>query len=335
METFRHGLACGYKYIMKFVLVALWVEVSTTLTNDDGTPKLVVKQKHIDSYERQCDGIGAYCMDPLAAGRRFVGKIEIDGKMMCLALKHSTYAAKDAMKDGNVTRAVMILDYTYNSTNQAATHMENFRSGDLPPIVCHLNKPDDYTIQSESDLWTIMNDAMTSAKVYQPPVTDGDKEAVSEHEKDICDRFLRGDETLDDNDKEYAAVLVEKREAYNERKREKDRDNYRSNEEYRENKLNYQRERNRLLSQQNSKKLREQNKKSVQKYSKKRRLGGVCDSDTAKRKKEEWMLRSKQNSDGHVYPLTVPEIRGDGTYQCPRARKNMEWNGEFGFFTAI
>jgi signal recognition particle receptor subunit beta len=124
-------------------------------------------------------------MNPLGAGRRFLGKIEIDGKMMFLALQHSTYAAEDAMTDGNVTRAVMIVDYTYPSTVQSATHMERFRKGVLPPIVCHLNKPDDYTIQSESDLSTIMNDAMTSAKVYQPPVTDGDKEAVSEHEKDI------------------------------------------------------------------------------------------------------------------------------------------------------
>jgi hypothetical protein len=306
---------------MKFVLVALYVEKSTTLTNDDGTPKLVVKQKHIVSYERRCDGIGAYCMDPLAAGRRFLGKIVIDDKMMFLALKHSTYAAKDARSDGNVTRAVMILDYTYNSTNQAATHMEKFMSEVLPPISCHLNKPTGCTITSESDLSTTMIDAMTSAKVYQPPVTDGAKEAVSEHEKVICDRFLRRDVTLDDNDKEYAAVLLEKQEAARENEQKRDRERYQNDEEYRKKKLKYENER----YQNDAEKLRERRKQL--------RLGGDCDSDLAKEKQDEWRSRKKHKTDVlQVYPVNVPEIRADGKYQCPRVRVNMIWNDEFGFF---
>ena len=305
METYRQGLACGYDYNMKFALVALWVDVSTTLTNDDGTPKLYVRQKHIVSYERRCDGIGAYCMNPLGAGRRFLGKIEIDGKMMFLALQHSTYAAKDAMTDGNVTRAVMIVDNTYpsTSTDQAATHMEKFRSGVLPPISCHLNKPIDCTITSESDLSTTMINAMTSTKVYQPPVTDGAKEAVSKHEKDICDRFLRRDVTLDDNDKEYAAILLEKQEAAREKEQERRRERYQNDAE----------------------KLRERRKQL--------RLGGDCDSDLAKEKQDEWRSRKKHKTDVlQVYPDNVPEICANGTYQCPRVRVNMIWNDKFGFF---
>jgi hypothetical protein len=39
------------------------------------------------------------------------------------------------------------------------------------------------------------------------------------------------------------------------------------------------------------------------------------------------MLRSKQKTDGRVYPGKVPEICVDGTY-----KKNKEWSSELGFF---
>jgi hypothetical protein len=120
---------------------------------------------------------------------------------------------------------------------------------------------------------------------------------------DICDRFLRGDETLDDNDKAYAAVLVEKREAARENAREY-------------NKIRYQND---------AEKLREQRKQL--------RLGGDCDSDLVKEKQDEWRSRKKRKSDGQVYPDSVPEIHASGTYLCPRVRVNMVWNDKFGFFT--
>ena len=51
-----------------------------------------------------------------------------------------------------------------------------------------------------------------------------------------------------------------------------------------------------------------------------------------KEKQDEWIVASKQNIDGREYPNTVPKIDADGTYKCPRVRKNKEWNSKFGYF---
>jgi len=51
-----------------------------------------------------------------------------------------------------------------------------------------------------------------------------------------------------------------------------------------------------------------------------------------KEKQDEWIMASKQNIDGREYPDTVPKILADGSYKCPRVRKNKEWNTEFGYF---
>ena len=52
-------------------------------------------------------------------------------------------------------------------------------------------------------------------------------------------------------------------------------------------------------------------------------------------KQEEWTLNSKQKIDGQLYPNKLPEIFADGKYKCPRVRKNMEWNSEFGYFATL